>query len=395
MPRFPRTSIRQTWEVPVLRRVAFRHLPLAAAGLACMAWLAPPVAAQGRVDVLDKARKIKQQTGAVVQSETLDKVRFLQGKNPREFDTHDVVFIDYGKGSTSYERGLAALADGDLINAETLFGAAAKDTNPPWVAAHALLMQAQTAARRGPSGLDAARGAVAEFLTRFPEHRLLPQALLDKARYAAASSDLPTMKESVASVVDLASKQRITPDWTVRAHLVAGDLLLEADDADAASREYSAAESALGAGRAMLPDRPDLAPVLDRLGLSARIGSASCLLAADNVSGARSYYSKLAQDGKDDPAVQAAAANGLAECDFREQGKLKDAQLGFAKVAITAAGTPPEHARALYFLGRCAEELDKAGREPGGRTRALSYYQEVAKRYADTRWGRLAQQSLP
>jgi outer membrane protein assembly factor BamD (BamD/ComL family) len=379
----------------VAPRVAPRHLPLAALALLGVALVAPQSAAQGRVDVLNKERAVLRQANAVVQSETLDTVKFVQGRNAREFATSDVVYIDYGKGSTSYERGLVALAEGDLLNAETLFGAASKDTDPPWVAAHALLKQAESAARRGTAGRSAAQSAISEFLTRFPDHRLLPEALLARARYAAAGGDKATMQQSVDAVVDLSRSNRVTPDWAARAHLLAGDLLLEAADADGATRAYGAAESAVTTGTSALGDRPDLKPVLERIGLAARTGTASCMLASDDVAGARSYYTRLASDGKDDPAVQAAARNGLAECDFREDGKLKEAQLGFAKVAITSVGTPTEHARALFFLGRCSEELDKAGREPGGRSRAISYFQEVADRYPETRWGRLALQSLP
>jgi len=372
-----------------------RHLPLAALALIGVVLAAPSLAAQGRVDVLNKERKVLRQTNAVVQSETLDSVKFVQGRNAREFDTRDVVFIDYGKGSTSYERGLLALADGDLLNAETLFGAAAKDSQPPWVAAHALLKQAETAARRGSAGLSAAQSAVSEFLSRFADHRLLPDAMLASARYAAAAGDKADMQRSVDAVIDLARSKRVTPDWAARAHLLAGDLLLEADDIDRASRAYGDAESAVSTGQSALGDRPDLKPVLEQIGLAARTGTASCMLASNDVAGARAYYTRLASDGQGDRAVQAAAQNGLAECDFRDDGKLKDAQLGFAKVAISAAGTPGEHARALFFLGRCSEELDKAGREPGGRSRAISYFQEAADRYPETRWGRLALQSLP
>lgn len=376
-------------------RTANRRLTLAAAALLGCALAAPQAAAQGRVDVLNLQREVRAQSGAVVQSETLDEVRFMRGTSAKTVQTKDVVYIDYGKGSTSYERGLLALAEGDLLNAETLFAAASKDTDPPWVASHALLRQAEASARRGPAGLLAARGAVTEFLTSYADHRLLPDALLAEARYAAATGDLSTMQASVDKVVTLSRQNRVSVDWAARAQLLAGDLLLETDDPSAASRAYSEAESSVATGRTALGDRPDLLPVLERISLSARTGTASCMLASNDVAGARAYYSRLAGDGKGDASVQAAAQNGLAECDFRESGKLKDAQLGFAKVAISAVGTPAEHARALYFLGRCSEELDKAGREAGGRTRAITYFQEVANRYPETRWGRLAQSSLP
>src|SRR5207249_3902328 len=162
-------------------------------------------------------------------------------------------------GSANWEQALRAEAASDWKKAQDLFAAASKDTDPPWVAAHALLKQAEVAERRGKDGLDAARDAMTEFLKRFPDHRLLPQALLD------------------------------------------------------------------------------------------RVGTATCLLAGDDVTGARLLYGQLARDGQNDVAVKAAADNGLAECDFRDPAHLKEAQLGFARVAVAAAGVPLERARALYF----------------------------------------------
>jgi len=381
----PRT--RETLVAPrPLMRLALLLVPLL---------LGPSVAAQGRLTLLNKDRKPLPQTNVVIVSETIDSVKFTtKGGGEATRPTADITEIEYGPGSESYEKGLAALAGNDLMNAETLFGAASKDTTPPWVAAHALLRQAQAAAARGKAGLTAALGAIDEFLKKFPDHRLLPQARLDQARYATAAGDSATARAALDAVLALVKAGRITPDWKVRVHLAEGDALLAARDTKGATKAFADAEAAANS-KERLTERPDLVPVLAQLGLAARVGTGTCLLEANDLAGARAYYEKLARDGTNDPAVQAAAANGLAECSFRDPARLKEAQLGFTRVALTATAIPNERARAVYYLGRCAEALAAAGKEPNGHLRAIECFKEVVARYPDTRWARLAQESLP
>ena len=350
---------------------------------------------QGSITVLNRERKPTTVGDVTVVSETLTSVKYRRAESERSYETKDVSAIAYGQGSEAWERGLKALAANDLANAESLFGLAAGDSQPGWVAAHALLRQAEAAARRGSARLPQAREAIEHFLERFPEHRLLPQALLDKSRYAFLAGDAAGADAAAAQVQQLAKEGKVTPDWAVRAHLALADLRLDAGDAKSAATPYVAAEQAARAAQPALTARPDLAQVLADLSLSARIGSASCMLSGADVAGARVYYAQLAADGKDRPDVQAAAANGLAECDFRDEGRLKEAQLGFARVAVSAFGVPSERARALYFLGRCAEELGQQQVEPDGRQKAVAYYEEVVVRYPATRWARLARQSKP
>ncbi len=388
MPRFPVPPNEARVRKPSPFRALLAPLALLALGLA-------DASAQGRVDVLNRDRVVAQQLGVNIVKETLDEVVIELGGNKRTYKTADVAHVEYGPGSASYERGLKALAENDLLNAEALFAAAASDASPAWVAPHALLRQAETAARRGDSGLKAARDAIAAFLTRNPDHRLLPQALLAKARYAASAGDRPVAEESIASVLKLASEGRISADWTARARLLAGDLALADERVADARAAYEAASADAEAARSALAQRPDLEPVLAELALAARVGVGSCLLATDDVAGARAWYARLAVDGAGRVEVQAAAANGVAECDFRDPARLKEAQHAFAKVALTAVAVPTERARALYFLGRCSAELDAAGAEPGGRATARTYFQEVVRRYPDTRWAHLAQDQLP
>jgi outer membrane protein assembly factor BamD (BamD/ComL family) len=390
-PRFAPSPERSPRVSPAHRA----HTARVAAVLAlALAFHGGAAAQQGSITVLNRERKPTVQPGTVV-SETLATVKFKRGEAERNYDTKDVSAVAYGPGSEAYEGGLKALAENDLANAESLFAQAAGDTQPGWVAAHALLRQADAAARRGPARLAEAREGIEQFLKRFPDHRLLPQALLDKARYAFQSGDAATTDAAVAQVLQLAKDGKATPDWSVRAHLALADLRLDAGDAKAATTAYASAEQAAQAAQPGLAERPDLVPVVADLSLSARVGTATCMLAGGDLAGARAYYAKLAAAGKDRADVQAASANGLAECDFRDQGRLKEAQLGFARTAVSAFGVPTERARALYFLGRCAEELARQDAEPDGRLMAAAYFKEVTDRYPTTRWARLAQQSQP
>ena len=378
---------------PLRRFAAMAFAALAALPVAALS--APAAAAKDVIVVIDRDGSEKPQRDLTVTSETLDTIKYLKGGTERSYKTATVARIDYGAGSPAWDQGLKAAAANDWVNAETLFASASKDSEPGWVAAQALLRQAEAAAARGAGRLESARAAIEEFIKRFPDHRLLPQALLAKARYAARAGDRTTADGAVDEVLQLAKAGRITPDWQLRAQLALGDLRLDAGDNAGAATAYEAASSAAAAARAALGERPDLAPVVESLGLAARVGSASTMLARNDVAGARGFYQKLAADAGSNPAVTAAAANGLAECDFREGGKFKQAQLAFSHVAVDSAGVPEERARALYYLGRCAEELGRAGKEPNGALKAAAYYAEVANRYPETRWARLAQDAKP
>lgn len=350
--------------------------------------------AQGRVDVIDARGQVRPLPNATVQSETLDEVRFLRGDRSETRKTSSVVAIEYGPGSATFEDASAARAAGDLANAANLYTAATRDTDPPWVAAHAWLALADLQLSRGPEHRSAALAAVDEFLKLYPEHRLLPEALLLEARAAAALSDRAAADEAVRRVQQLADSGRITPEWAARAQIQRGELLLEAGQAREAGLAFDAAQQAANGALARLGERTDLEPTLKQLALEARSGAGGALLAGGDVNGARAFFQRLQQESSGDPAVALTAGNGLAEASFQE-GQLKAAQFAFAQVAVKGTAHPDQHAKALYFLGRCAESLDEQGLERNGRSRAVEYYKEVSERYPGSRWARLAEQSIP
>ncbi len=323
-------------------------------------------------------------------SETMEGVTYQQGNTERTIKLADVIDIVYGRGPANFEAGLVALADGDAINAMTQFGAAAETSDPVWVAPLALLRQAEASLLRGASGRSGADGAIDDFRSRFPDHRLTPEALMLKARAALAADDVASAIPHLDAIIALVDQGKATADWQPRALIEKGDALLESDDIRSAREAYDEAARAADGAQRVVSEQPHLGPVIQSLGLRARAGSGSCLLAQGDLSGARSFYQGLLRDGENDPSVRAAARNGLAECDFRDQGKLKEAQVGFARVALTGVATPEEHARALYFLGETLTALGKSGQEQGWRPRATQYYQEVQERYPNSRWARLA-----
>lgn len=367
---------------------------LAPAALA-LAVFAPAGVAQGRIDVLNNSGEVTPLTGTTVIGETLDEVRYTRkGSERTETRPGDrVIFIDYGKGSAAYEGAQDALASGDLMNAVNLFSAAASDKEPGWVSAHALLGLAEAQAQAGKT--KEARAAAQRFLDEQPNHRLTPRALLLSARYASAAGDSARAQADIDQVLGLVSSRKLTPDWAVRAQLERGQYLLDAGKATEAGTAFTAAETAARDGAKRLGDRGDLADEMQQLGLRARSGSGSALLAGGDLAAARTFFETLQRDGQADPAILVAALNGLAEADFLSDGRMKDAQMGFARVAVIGTGVPDQHAKALYYSGRCAEALDADGAEPNGRARAHQYYKDVEQRYPGSRWARLARESLP
>ncbi|MDG2149970.1 MAG: tetratricopeptide repeat protein [Planctomycetota bacterium] len=365
-------------------------------GFALALTLGAPVAtAQGRIDVLNNNGEITPLAGATVIKETLDSVQYTRtGSQRTESRPADrVIFIDYGKGSEAFESAQRALSLGDTQNAINLFSTATRDEDPGWVAAHAILNLAEAQAQEGK--VDDARASVQRFLDEHPEHRLLPRALLLSARYASATGDAGLAQSEVDRVQQMATTGKITADWSVRAKLEHGQNLLDAGQFDEAGAAFGAAVAAARNAEKITPDRPDLATQIAALALQARSGSGAALLAAGDLATARSFFDTLERDGQDNPAIRAAALNGKAEADFLENGRMREAQLGFARVAVIGTATPDQHAKALYYFGRCCEALGEQGVEPNGRARAYQYYKDVEQRYPGTRWARMARESLP
>lgn len=365
----------------------------------CLAALlfSAPLLAQGRVDVLNSKGQVQPLSNAFIERETLDEVAFRRGSPEGRLETRRaelVVRVVHGRGSPTWESARSAREAGELIEAATLFTAAAGEDSPPWQAPLALLELAETHAARGEAGRDEALAAVDRFLGEHAEHRELPRALLLKASLAAAAGDSAAMEGAVEQVLDLEGAGRIGPDWGVRAQLTLGNARLDAGDGRGAGDAFAQGGRLAQQALDELDGRADLRATLETLSLAARGGEGAALLADGQVAQARSFFQQLQRDGADDPAVAAAAGNGLALADFAE-GQHKQAQLGFARVAVTGAAVPDEHAKALYYLGQCAEALADAGLEKGGRQKARTYYQEVQERYPASHWGRLARQALP
>ncbi len=379
--------------VDVSARVSVRTRAAACLILAAVASLGtagPLQAQQGFVEVARAGEAPVTHSNVVIVSETLTEVTLRQRNRDRSVPTPDVIRVSYGRGSDAFEAAASALGNNDLDNAVNLFGSAANDTEPGWVAAVALLKQADAAARTRAGPARAAQ-ILEQFAQRFPDHRRLPEALLATARYAAAAGSVSDAGAPTAQLKAMTSARQVTPDWGVRAALLMGELFLEAGDTRKASEQFAEAEQNAELGKAQVGTRGDLVPELDGLGLRARVGAGSCLLADGKIDQARSFYQRLQNDGGDNVAVASAATNGLAECDFLAGNRYKEAQLGFAQVAVTAAGVPDEHARALYYLGRCTEELAEQGKENNGAMLSRKYFDEVTSRYPDSRWARLAQ----
>lgn len=399
MPRFrppwPARVRQSPPETPVSRRPALAPFLLAACALLLSGGDA---AAQGHIELLiNRGESTTTLAGTTVVSETLEEVKFTRKGSTRleTRKTADVVAVVHGPGSPTLEAARAARAAGDLSNALTLYATASREAEPAWMAPVALLELAAAHAERGPdgAGLGEARVTLERFVAEHADHRLLPEALLGLVDARTALGDKPGAEDAARRILELAGSGKITADWGPRAHLATGRALLAAKDGAGAKAAFSSAESLAATSRANLGERADLAPVLDQLLLAARSGVGSAMLTTGDLPGARSYFARLMQEGQTSPSVLAAAQNGLAEADFLE-GKLKEAQLGFARVAVTGAGEADEHAKALYYLGRCAEALGQAGRERNGRTAARDYFQEVQTRHPGSHWARLAREFL-
>lgn len=371
--------------------------------LGAVSALAPAVTAQGdgRLDVLNARGEVTPLQPVLVLGETLEEVRFRRGNSSRTEtrNTDQVVNVVYGTGSDTFEAGLEALADADFVQAVNLLTAAADEGEPAWQAPVALLKLGEAQARRGQAHVADARATLDRFLSQHAEHRRLPEALLLRARYALAAGEGAAMETAAQRVAQLVDQNRAPATWKARAEIELGHARLAAGQAAEARSSYEEAQRTAERARGDLDDRADLVAELDRLALDARSGTGSALLAAGDLAGARRYFQELQADAGGDHGVEVAALNGLAQVDLEEGGgdKLKLAQAQFAKAAVLGAALDDQHAKSLYFLGRCALALAEAGRGDvnGARAEAREYSQLVQARYPESRWARLARESLP
>ena len=94
-------------------------------------------------------------------------------------------------------------------------------------------------------------------------------------------------------------------------------------------------------------------------------------------------------EGALDPRVQAVMQNGLGLA-YLQEGKFEDAILAFRAVEVKYFQVPEEHARALHYLARAADEAAKKASGEEARTLYQKYRDDARGRlkaeYPDSRW---------
>jgi hypothetical protein len=343
-----------------LRALAFA---LAAGALAQLG--APALAAQRPDQVYVRERK----SGAVgpvsgtVQENTLAKVLLQTSDRPREIDSALVERILFGEVPQAFSDAQNYTEAGDHANAAAQYRLAASDAAArPVVQAAARLRAAQALERSGATDTRAFAEAELEagrFVSEHADNRELPAARLLQGRATLLAGKPAEAAALLRALYAEGSQAKPTVGYTTalchEAGLLAADALLAARDASGARNLYQELETSLQAQ--ITAAGAEVPAALVELQQEARLGEGRCLLAAGQIAQAETFFAGVLERATPlEPRLRFGATLGLAEL-RQAQGKQREAQLDFARVAALDHTSRARQARALLGQAQCALAL--------------------------------------
>lgn len=346
-------------------RTPLRALALALAACTVAQLGAPALAAQRPDQVYVRGRK----SGAVgpvsgtVHENSLSKVLLKTADRPREIDSVLVERILFGEVPQAFTDAQNYTEAGDHANAAAQYRLAASDAAVrPVVQAAARLRAAQALERSGATDARAFAEAeleAARFVSEHADNRELPAARLLQGRANLLAGKPAEAAALLRALYAEGAQAEPTVGYSTalchEAGLLAADALLAARDASAARSLYQELEASLQtqitAAGAQVP------AALVELQHEARLGEGRCLLAAGQIAQAETFFAGVLERATPlEPRLRFGATLGLAEL-RQAQGKQREAQLDFARVAALDHTSRARQARALLGQAQCALAL--------------------------------------
>lgn len=352
-------------EAPPSRSRARRALALAFAACACAQWGATALAAQRPDQVYVRERK----SGAVapvsgtVQQNSLAQVLLQTSDRPREIDAVLVERIVFGEVPQAFTDGLNYAEAGDHANAAKQYRLAASDAAArPVVQAAARLRAAQALERAGATDVRSfaeAEAEAARFVSEHADNREVPAARLLQGRAALLAGKPAEAATLLRALYAEGAQAKPTVGYSTlachEAGLLAAEALLAARDAAGARSLYQELEASLQAQVAAAG--AEVPASLVELQQEARLGEGRCLLAAGQNAQAETFFAGMLERATPlEPRLRFGATLGLAEV-RQAQGKQREAQLEFARVAALDHTSRARQARALLGQAQCALAL--------------------------------------
>lgn len=354
---------------------------------------ASPLAAQ-ESSRPDKIVRLNPRTGTVttmsgtIVANSLDQVRWSNGGREEDFASEQVLEVIWGEVPASFRDGATYMSRGDFANAANMFRMAATDGDAREVvqaAARANVAEALLAlGATDPNQFAECITECERFLTDYPSNRQVPHVQWLKARATLLGGDLAGAATLFRAIYDAGATEPPTKGYSRRFSLLAGldaaRAYLAANDTAAARELFTALESGFAGLAAALdgddhPDRPILAGAQGE----AAVGEGLCLLADGDTARAVSFFEERIADSNASPAERYTARLGLARA-LQAEGRLRGAQIQFARVAALDYTDRDRSAAALVGLADCTIQLGDADAAASAR----KWLNQVKESYGDT-----------
>ncbi|MEC7583672.1 MAG: hypothetical protein VYE77_05090 [Planctomycetota bacterium] len=327
----------------------------------------------------------------------LNEVKIKRGDKESDVPVHQVVAIEWGNVPDAFQAANAAMKRGDFAVAAEQFGDAANAASRVLVKTDARFLQAKAAvaaAASDPNAATSAVGTLQAWVTEFPEHWRLPEALLLLGRAQRMADLTAEAEQTLKDLSDRGGREGWGPIWSARAKYELAQTLMAQDNALEARGAFQSASAA--ADTAMSGAGADKAE-LRAIKINSKVGEGETLLQEKNYQNAYDYFRRMASG--DDPALAAAGKAGEGQALFLGAGPdalddVRRAQIALAEASILDAAAGEASAKANYFLGKCLLTLGREREGDSFQQRAEAYFRIVMRSYPNSSWAAAARQEL-
>lgn len=355
------------------------------------------LSAQNRDVIIRKDTGKKQAVDKVI-SETYKEITYKSQSSERKIDADKIKEIIYYDIPGPYRAAMTYMEKAEYENAINSFELAMeKRTARSWVKTYSLYHIARSYQMWGSKSkaqLGKAITTYQDLLKRDPETRFYPEVLYNIAACYAAQGDSAKAVKAFEELGNEARNKKLGIRWEAKAKYDKAFTQLSAGKFDDAERDFRSAmtfASDQSRSVAKTGENPALVTELDQLSTMARLNQGTVMIRKNKISDARRFFNDILNNASASRAAKAGASCGLAECLLTE-GKLKEAQVEFAKSKVLYFDIPEEGAKATYFLGELCLLLKT--REPAYKKAAKGYFQEVLDVYPETSWANKARAKL-
>ena len=326
----------------------------------------------------------------IVEESLLEVTYRRGGTNRTTIPASEVLHIEFSTMPTLIDRAETAVADDqvfDAVNDLTVYleGALNKLDNgsrvrPAWAPAYAAWRLAELNASLGKTAETLA--AADKLITKFPDARYVPAALLLKAEALFVDGKAGPAKKTLEAVTQLVAERGISERWDLDAKIA---IIVFDGSLSGKQRRGALSRVATQAGS-------KFASVRNR----AQAIGAESLLEEKDFDTAKTVFERVAKDSKSDHRTLAIAWSGLGDCLYQAGSKnptsasnqaiLQDALKAYMRVVVLYKGESNYVGRSMVYAGRIYTlmETEEASEN------AKKLFGAVIRQYPGTKWAQEA-----